>query len=95
MRVWRERRRHRKVKERKITFGHVHVLYNFQLCCSSHLPLFLFNISDAVKDQTTLPLHLDTTPHIQHASVNKLTLWDLTQQTKNSRRRGQQQQQHG
>lgn len=25
MRVWRERRRHRKVKERKITFGHVHV----------------------------------------------------------------------
>ncbi len=25
MRVWRERRRHRTVKERKITFGHVHV----------------------------------------------------------------------
>lgn len=63
---------------------------NFQLCGSLHLPFFffLFQISDAVEDQTTFLLHLDTTPPIQYASMNKLTLRDLTQQTKNSSIRG-------
>lgn len=59
---------------------------NFQLC--GIFLFFFFQISDAVEDQTTFLLHLDTTPHIQYASMNKLTLRDPTQQTKNSSIRG-------
>lgn len=49
---------------------------------------FFLKMSAAVEDQTTFLLHLDTTPHIQYASMNKLTLRNLTQQTKNSSIRG-------
>lgn len=39
-------------------------------------------------DLTTFLLHLNTTPHTQYASMNKLTLRNLTPQTKNSNTRG-------
>lgn len=70
-----------------------HLKLNF-ICCHSEalwhraFPFFLF--LDQWCDQTTVLLHLDTTPHIQYASVNKLTLRNLTQQTKNSSIRQQQ-----
>lgn len=53
--------------------------YHFQPCGS--FPLLMLH-------QSTFLLHLDTTPHIEYASMHKLTLRNPTQLTKNSSREG-------
>lgn len=53
------------MKERKITFVHVH-----KFCPDVLVHPFVLKISDAVERQTTSPSHLDTTP-ASHACISE------------------------